>query len=448
MIKYPVLVAALLIAAPMWCGGAEPPKVELDAEPREFPAGEWTMVSIRVDREIDRRDIRLPKLDRAEWHPERSGISRSLNVVNGRSSRSTTYTLPLSSGTPGTLTIPPVEVRLANGKTARSRPLRLRVLAAGEAPRGAKDPTGRIVVPAGRTGFYAGEEIPIDFELAVPPGFKVRELDFPRMSCDGPVILPDLSQRRTRHPHFLDPVQRERETPEGTVQVVIFRTMLRFMRPGEFKLSAAEVLLAADPRSQRQPRSRPRFGIGFDEDVEDFFSGIGGNTRRVIVNYPARQLKILPVPPPPSGTSALELFGDWKVTPKLSASSVRAGEVLELEVRLDGTGSLAGFRPPKLEFPDFRVYPPELRSEPDGSHSIRYALVPLRPGEFKIAPAFSLLDLKTGRYRTVNSSFPLAVTGSPLAPTSSAAPVPVSPPPEKPAARAPAPVAAEPPLLP
>ncbi len=440
------LIAALLIAAPSWCGGAEPPKVEVEAEPPEFPAGEWTLVSIRIDREVDRRDIRLPKLERAEWHPERGGISRSLNIVNGRSSRSTTYTLPLSSGTPGALTVPPVEVRLTGGRTAQSRPLHLKVLAAGEAPRGAGDPAGRIVVPAGRKNFYAGEEIPVDFELAIPPGIKVRELDFPHMSCDGPVILPDLSRRRTRHPHFLDPVQRERETPEGTMRIVTFRTMLRFMRPGDYKLAAAEVLLAADSRSRRQPRSRPRFGFGFDEDMDDFFSGGGGNTRRVVVNYPALPLKILPVPPPPPGTVALELFGDWQVTPKLSASSVRAGEVLELEVRLDGTGGLAGFRPPKLEFPDFRVYPPELKSEPDGSHSIRYALVPLRPGEYKLDPAFSLLDLKTGRYRTTESSLSLAVTGSPLTPEKpAAAPVPALPPPEKPAAAAPAPVAAEPP---
>ena len=78
------LIAVLLIAAPSWCGGAEPPKVEIAAEPLEFPAGDWTLVSIRVDREVDRRDIRLPKLERAAWHPERGGISRSLNIINGK----------------------------------------------------------------------------------------------------------------------------------------------------------------------------------------------------------------------------------------------------------------------------------------------------------------------------------------------------------------------------
>ena len=415
----------LLLAALPWCGGAEPLKLEVEAEPAEFPAGGWTQVAIRVNREVDRRDIKLPKHPRAKWHPERSGVSRNYSIVNGKSSRSMTYTLPLSSDTPGVLTLPPVELRLADGTTAKSRRLTLRVLAAGEAPRGAGTPAGRIVVPEGRQGFYAGEEIPVDFELTIPPGLKVRELDFPRMNCDGPVILPDLSGRRTRHPHFLDPARQERDTAEGTAQLFTFRTMLRFMRPGEFELGATETLLAAEPRSRRQPRSRPRFGFGFDDDMDDFFSDpFGAGARRMVVKYPGRKFKILPVPPPPAGSHVLELFGDWRVVPMLSASSARVGDVLELEVRLDGTGSLAGFRPPKLEFPGFRVYPPELKSEPDGRHSIRYALVPLRPGEFELAPEFSLLDMATGRYRTVKAQLSLAVTGSPLADNAAPTPAP------------------------
>jgi|GEM_PF-5755133 len=432
------LAAALLVAVLPWCGGAEPLKVEVEADPAEFPAGEWTRVSIKVNREVDRRAIVLPKHTRAKWHPEQSGVSHNLSIVNGRSSRSMTYTLPLSSDTPGVLTLPPVEVRLPDGATAKSRPLQVRVLSPGEAPRGAGDPTGRIVIPEGRRGFYAGEEIPVDFELTVPPDGKVRELDYPRMNCDGPVILPDLSRQRTRHPHFLDPERRERDTPEGPAREFVFRTQLRFMRAGNFKLGATQTALAADPRARRRPRSRPRFGFGFDDDMDDFFADpFGGGTRRVVVNYPVRELRILPVPPPPAGTRPLELFGKWRSTVALSASSARVGDVLELEVRLDGSGSLAGFRPPQLDFPGFRVYPPELKREPDGRHSIRYALVPLRPGEYTLDPKFALFDAATGSYRRIDSALRIAVTGSPLAAPTAAPAAPRSAPAKREAPSAP-----------
>ena len=127
-------------------GGAETPSVTVRANPREFRAGGATQVSITLNGEV-RDGIDLPKLDGAEWRTDRVGRSSSFNIVNGKSSRSETYTLPLSVSRPGEFTIPPFEVRFANGRTARSNPVRLIVLAPGETPKNASpEPAGRIVV--------------------------------------------------------------------------------------------------------------------------------------------------------------------------------------------------------------------------------------------------------------------------------------------------------------
>ena len=250
------LVLLTLLAGALQCG-AEAPELKVTAELREFPVGDWTRVSITSERELDRGKLELPKIEGAQWHPENAGTSRRVSIVNGRSERSYTYTLPLSATRPGELVIPPFEVRLEDGTTARSKPVRLRVLAAGEAAKGGSVPTGRIVVPGGRSTFYVGEEIPVEFELSVPAEARLRDLEFPRMSCDGPAVLPDLSRERTRHPHFYDPREGERETPEGTVRTLTFRTALRFMNPGSFTLSATEALsVAAPPTSVAPMRAR------------------------------------------------------------------------------------------------------------------------------------------------------------------------------------------------
>ena len=432
-LKYLVLSALFVGAAAAF--GAEPSKLLVTAEPREFPAGDWTRISITSERELGRRELKLPEIPGARWHTENAGTSRRISVVNGRSERSFTYTLPLSASRPGELVIPAIEVRFSDGETARSEPLKLRVLAAGEAPKGGGAATGRIVVSEGRKSFYVGEEIPVEFELSVPAELRLRDLEFPRMECDGPAVLPDLSGRRTRHPHFYDPREGVRNTSEGTVRTLTFRTALRFMNPGSFTLSATEALSVAAPPTGRARSGR--FGFGFDDlDADDFFADPfgGARTRRTVVTYPAVKLAVAPVPEPPAGSHALELFGEWRVTPLLSARTARVGEPVELELKLEGAGSLAGFRPPKLEFPDFRVYPPELKEEPDGARSVRYALIPLRPGEYKLDPEFALFDTATGSYRKIRKVLELAVSGTAISapPAAAAPPVAAKTPPPKP----------------
>ena len=400
--KIRFLLASVLLAA-AWPTAAEESPIRVTAKPTEFPAGGATRVSITFNRQPADGGVDLPKIPGTKWHTDRVGRSNSIRIVNGRSSQSVTYTLPLSANAPGELTIPPLEVRFADGTTARSAPVRLKVLAPGEAPEPPPGPSGRIILPEGRSSFYVGEEIPVAFELAFPPGMRLTELAFPKPECDGPLVLVDLSGQNTRHPHFSDPVEGVRQTPGGTFRTLTFRTRLRFMYSGEFTLKASEQLAAAEPQQSD----------GFDDMDDMFFGGRFAmrSSRRMRIDYPACRLRIVTPPPPPAGTHPLGTAANCRISAGLDSRTARVGEVVELRIALSNVPEQTVLKPPTLEFPNFRVYPPEEKRLPNGGRSIRYALVPLAPGEHRLKTAFALFDPATGEWRVAEADLGLVVTG-------------------------------------
>lgn len=394
-------LAATVFAAAL-CGAGP---VRVTADPMEFPAGDWTQVSITFDKEPERDGLSLPKIPGAVWHTERIGQSQSISIVNGRRSRSVSCTLPLSVSKPGALVIPPVEVRFADGTTARSNPLALKVLAPGEAPRRGSGVAARIVLPERRGAFYVGEEIPVVFELSVPETLQVFQCGYPEPVCDGPtVMMPVPRQRRDGHPHFSAPEESFGTAADGgSVRTLAFRTRIGFTRPGTFALSGTEVLVVGK-KSRR---------TAFDDDFFGFGLGMT-DSRRVTAHYPAVKLELAAVPPPPAGTLPLGIMPEKPGAVTLSAATARVGEPIELQLAL-GAGNALRTALPKLELPGFRVYPAELKSDAAGGRFLRYALVPLQPGEHGVAVAFSAFDPAAGKWQTSGGKFAVAVTGGPKA---------------------------------
>ena len=314
----PVLAAMVMPAY-----GAEEFRAELTANPVEFPAGSETMVSITLNRGDLAGGIRLPAVEGVTWHTNHTSVSRSSRVVNGRRSESVTYSLPLTATRPGEVNIPEMEFKLADGTTAKSNSLRLKVLSPGEAPAatdgaaavsGSGEPEGIIEVPPKSrresyyvgeeiplelTFYYVGEEIPLELTLLIPPAARVRGISFPDLKAEGQVVFPDYSQLNPRHPHFAPPREGVRMTPGGRLQAVAFDTRLRFLSPGDFRVSATERVDVSAVRGRRGAGASPFGDDGFfgGSLFEEFFGG--GDVRQVTVSYPSLALRILPLPPAP-----------------------------------------------------------------------------------------------------------------------------------------------------
>lgn len=403
-----LLILTALCALPPLAGAGEP-RVTVTARPREFRAGGETRVSITIEGDKQPDDLKLPELADAVWRTDRVSRASRVNIVNGRRSESLIFTLPLSCSKPGELVIPALAVRFADGKTARSAPVKLTVLAPGEpAKYAAPEPSGRIVVKEKRRNFYVGESIPVELELAIPEGMRIADLGFPHLRCDGPMVMPDLAGINPRHPHYLAPVEGERASSGGVVTTVAFPTRPRFMRPGDFTLTGTQTLTVAMPR-----RSEP------DELFDDpFLSGgfFRQETRRIELAYPPEKLQVLPLPPAPAGARQLGTCAKCRIAAAVSAASARVGEPVELEVSVSGETEFADLTPPPLELSGFRVYPPADSRSADGVRKFRYALIPLAPGEHGIRFDFAVFDPAAGGWKTAAVDETLAVTGAAAAP--------------------------------
>ena len=412
-------ICLLVCCCGIVCGA---PRIDVAADPTEVRAGGVALISITVDAAELRDRPELPEVPGGRWLANRTSVAQRHSYVNGRGMHSITYTVPLRLDVPGEVEIPPITAALENGGRIRSAPLRIKVLAPGE--RGshahATELSGRIAAAAtgDRTDFFVGEEIPLELTLTVPRRVRIQEIDFPLIRSDGRMILPDLPKERSRHPHFT----RVRQGTSGSAQVVIFDTVARFLAPGKFSISAEETVGVAVRRRSRDDDffGEPVFGALFDT----------AEIRKVTVDYPPLEVKISPLPPPPAGVCDLKLVGDWRIETTLSARSAPVGEPLELKLALRGPGNAEALAPPSLELPGFRVYPPEVKHDPERGTSVVYALIPLKPGEFDIAPAFAVFDPVQREYRVWRRDFRIAVTGSAAS---------TAPPPKPQAATPPAP---------
>ena len=123
-----------------------------------------------------------------------------------------------------------------------------------------------------------------------------------------------------------------------------------------------------------------------------------------------------PLPPPPPGFAGA--VGELALDAELAPTDLRVGEASTLTVRLSGRGNLEGAAapaPPAVA--GVQIFPPEQRgdielrgTEIHGARSWSYAVVPKRPGEYRLeVPAIPFFDPESGSYR-VAAPPPLALT--------------------------------------
>jgi hypothetical protein len=169
-----------------------------------------------------------------------------------------------------------------------------------------------------------------------------------------------------------------------------------------------------------------------------FFADDQAEERRSLV----RAVEVRPLPPAgqPEGFSGA-VARDLRIAWRIGSPTVRAGEVLEADLYLSGTGNLALWPAPGVGWPaDLRVYPDRVNETPEwrggrlgGVRRIRYLVLPDSVGSVTLpAVRYSFFDPGAGRYREAAAA-PVVV---PVLPPARAGRVRQAPPwaPERPAA--------------
>lgn len=413
----------LTVAAIILPAGAGEIKVTL--RPSSPAVGDQVSVVISASgNDSGSAELILPPLgELARWNRNMRSERTMMSIRNGVREMTMEYIRQFTALKAGKLVIPPIRLRTASGEAA-SRELTVEISSErqlhGDAAQA--QPYGEFTTLPDRP-LRPGEKVELHMDIFVPENLNVMGInDFRLEDFPGSVLL---TNTRTRQQlQLLSPYRTAVNSKVYTVYPL--RGTVRVTASGKFYPQATVVLSA---RELRQIDNG-----GFDDDIFDSFFGsrmsFGQPRQLSVLLKDANGVEVVPPPPVPAGFQDLGIAGKWQVNAKLSSPGCRSGEIVELEITLIPQTPGADindpmFKTPEVKLSGFRVYPPEVVRK-NGRISLRYALIPLSPGEKRIELKFAVFDPETGKYQTFGFSPVLAVTpGSVDVKTPEAASAPV-----------------------
>ena len=327
--------------------------------------------------------------------------STSMQIINGNTTRSVSYSYYLQPQGEGTYTIGAASL-LVNGKQVNSNSLTIKVVK-GNA-KGSKPTVEDIVrenvflvMFVDKKQVYKGEQVTATFKLyakldisntslAESPafnGFWTQDLDLPA------------------NVNFTPEVYQGRQYNVATIKKVA----LFPQRSGKLEIEPMELETYA--RVQVEAPSWGNF-FGRYQDIKYNFKS----------NSATIDVKALPAAGKPQKFSGF--VGELFMNVALDKLETETDEPITLTVKYSGTGNLRMLDAPKIELPrDLEVFDPKTseriskKGKVEGSRTYDYLVIPRRPGEFKLPPIeLSYFDLKKEQYVTLASpEYNITVTG-------------------------------------
>ncbi len=338
-----------------------------------------------------------------------TGSSSSIQIINGKTTRSEkyTYTYYLLAIKEGTFTVPPatakikrdtytsnsVQIEVVQGKAETGQP------AAPSGQPGEKS-EGDIGSPSGenlfvrlhvdKTSAYIGEQI-IAW-IKIYSKVNLSQLD---PNYKGPDFKGFYQQ-----PVEIPPVRSlERENVNGEIYGtgILRKVVLYPQKTGEIIIQPFNI----DVAYQKQVRRRSR------SIFDDFF---GPTVQNVPVTLTSNAVKInvKPLPPnkPASFTGAV---GSFKLDALINKNEVTTNDAITLKVSISGKGNIKLIDNLNIAFPpSLETFEPVVRTVQDnalsGSQLFEYTIIPRHAGSYKISPVeFSYFDPLSGSYKKLTS---------------------------------------------
>lgn len=362
----------------------------------------YTVTTLKI------RDFRAPSIKGFDvlMGPSRS---QQVQIVNGNTSSSITYTYILMATAEGEFSIPGATI-VADGNQMASNSVKIKVLP----PEKANSASGNsrstqsadrpasgsnissqdlfITASASKTNVYEQEAFLLTFKIytlvdlrgfdnvKLPDfkGFHSQEVELPSNQKWGLEHYKGRNYHTTVYRQFvLFPQQSGKLTIE----------------PARFDASIAKVVQSADP---------------FDA----FFNG-GSNYVEIkkSLSTPKITINVNPLPPgKPVGFSGG--VGEFSITSSINAKELKTNDAVTIKLIISGTGNLKLVSTPEIKFPeDFEVFDPKVDNKVrltqeglSGSKVIEYLAIPRHAGTYKIpGVAFSYFDINSKSYKTLNT---------------------------------------------
>lgn len=362
----------------------------------------YTVTTLKI------RDFRAPSIKGFDvlMGPSRS---QQVQIVNGNTSSSITYTYILMATAEGEFSIPGATI-VADGNQMASNSVKIKVLPpdkANSAPGNSRSTQSAdrpasgsnissqdlfITASASKTNVYEQEAFLLTFKIytlvdlrgfdnvKLPDfkGFHSQEVELPSNQKWGLEHYKGRNYHTTVYRQFvLFPQQSGKLTIE----------------PARFDASIAKVVQSADP---------------FDA----FFNG-GSNYVEIkkSLSTPKITINVNPLPPgKPVGFSGG--VGEFSITSSINAKELKTNDAVTIKLIISGTGNLKLVSTPEIKFPeDFEVFDPKVDNKVrltqeglSGSKVIEYLAIPRHAGTYKIpSVAFSYFDINSKSYKTLNT---------------------------------------------
>ncbi len=371
--------------------------------------GEQFSLSIQV-KSATSHNMELPDL------PDFEGVrvlsptpsrSTSVSIINGRTTRTTTYTYSFIALDPGDYSIPAINIRV-DGEVMRTNPIDIEVVQRGTISdqNVSQLPDIFLQVELDDESPVAGQQIIASIVLyfkenveitSYQPAFGWRTDSFWKEEIEN------ASQPRAE------------STIKNGVRyrmVTLLRYALFPSRSGELTLSEYE--MNAGIRSQAR-RNDP-FG--------SFFGGAGTNQRRVTLSSDPVTVQVQPLPQREESIG-INAVGDYNITRTVDKNRIQSGETIEVVTNVRGEGNIPLIQRPEYNFPEgFDKFNPRESSNIErrgltirGEKTFTELLVSRAPGTYEIPEErIAVFDPSAKRYRyTTLPAVQFEVTPAPSA---------------------------------
>lgn len=402
------IVIVFLIICGVNINTAQDIKLSATAVPRVLRVGEQFQLVYEINKNVS--GLQIPDLNDFQLLGGPStGSSSSIQIVNGKTTRSDkyTYTYYLRALKEGTFVIPAATAKFKKN-TYRSNTVKIEVVRAKSTP-SQTTPSGNTPVPksSGDADTPAGEELFIRLYVDKKNAY-IGEQIIAWIKIYSKINLTQIDPN-FKGPDFTGFFQQpidiaplrslERENVNGEIYGtgVLRKVVLYPQKAGEITIQPFEI----DVAYQKQVRRRS------SSIFDDFF---GPTVQNIPVKLKSKPLKLkinaLPENMPQSFTGAV---GNFNLSASVNNTQVKTNDAVTLKVIISGKGNIKLIDDLKINFPPaLETFKPVTKTKQDnplsGSQTFEYTLIPRYSGEFKIAPVeFSYFNPALKSYKILKS---------------------------------------------
>lgn len=319
-------------------------------------------------------------------------ISRSW--INGKASFKLSYTYILQPLRKGEFMIPEASIEL-NGKTIKSKPIKVIVLDAVEIPKDPNDPNYiaeqnvHLVAEVSRSNPFVGQGVYVEYKLYVSNNISVNDYavtESPEYNgfWNQEIQINGLRAREGTY------------NGEPYRYVVLKKALLIPTKSGKLTIDPMKMDIV----------------IGVPTGRGDFFGNpITRNIQREFAS-PKKYVTVKELPALGKPENFNGAVGDFNFAVTTSRDILKSNQTALVQVKVNGSGNLKLFELPEIKTPsELEVFTPETKENVavstngiQGSVSKNYTVVPQYKGKYKIpSTSFSYFNPTTEKYVTINS---------------------------------------------